>query len=313
VTIKRILVTGASGFLGRPLVDQLLNASYSVRATTRGTPSFPGSVDAVITPDFTNVVAWKPILEGIDAIVHLAGLAHTNIRNGGLEIFNSVNVAATQNLAISAKQVGVKRFIYISSIRAQVGVSSPLTVHEGDDAHPTDCYGRSKLAAESAVRDAGVPFTILRPVIVYGPRPKGNFRSLIQLASMPLPLPFFGLNSRRSLLGIDNFISAVRFVLNNPSTVGETYLVADSTPLTLPEIVTMLRKAQRRQAGLFYFPPALLRLTLVLIRRRELWARMGEDLVADTTKLRALGWRPPVDTYQGIVAMMRAEGRAAYR
>jgi nucleoside-diphosphate-sugar epimerase len=307
VTIKSILVTGASGFLGRPLVDQLLNACYSVRATTRGTPSFPASVDAVIIPDFTNVVAWKPILEGIDTIIHLAGLAHTDIRNGGLEAFNSINVAATQNLAIAAKQAGVKRFIFISSIRAQVGVSASRTVHEGDEAHPTDCYGRSKLAAESAVRAAGVPFTILRPVIVYGPHPKGNFKSLVRLALKPLPLPFFGLNNRRSLLGIDNFISAVLFVLNNPSTVGETYLVADSTPLTLPEIVTMLRKAQGRRAGLFYFPPALFRLTFVLIKRRELWARMGEDLVADTTKLRTLGWCPVVDTYEGIVAMMRAE------
>lgn len=187
-------------------------------------------------------------------------------------------MTATQNLAIAAKQAGVKRFIYISSIRAQVGVSSPSTVHEGDDAHPTDCYGRSKLAAESAVRAAGVPFTNLRPVIVYGPHPKGNFRSLVRLAATPLPLPFLGLNSRRSLLGIDNFISAVLFVLNNPSTVGETYLVGDSTPLTLPEIVTMLRKAQGRRAGLFYFPPALFRLTSLLIKCRELWARIWRRL-----------------------------------
>jgi UDP-glucose 4-epimerase len=111
-------------------------------------------------------------------------------------------------------------------------------------AHPTDCYGRSKLAAESAVCAAGVPFTILRPVIAHGLHAKGNFKRLVRLASKPLPLPFLGLTSQRSFLGIDNFISAVLFVLNHSSTVAETYLVADSTPFTLSEIVTMLRKAQ---------------------------------------------------------------------
>ena len=127
---------------------------------------------------------------------------------------------------------------------------------------------------------------------------------MVRLASWPLPLPFSGFNNRRSLLSIDSFVSAVLFVLNNPSTVGETYLVANSTPLTLPEIITMMRKAQRRRARLFYFPPALLRLALVLIKRRDLWARIGEDLVVDTTKLRTLGWRPAIDTYDGIIAMM---------
>jgi nucleoside-diphosphate-sugar epimerase len=313
VTLKHILITGASGFLGRPLVDQLLNAGYLVRATTRGTPSFPSSVDAVIIPDFTNVIAWGPILEGTDIVIHLAGLAHAGIRNRDLKAFNSINLTATQNLALAAKQAGVKRFIFISSVRAQVGASAPRTIHEEDEAHPTDNYGRTKLAAESAVHAARVPFTILRPVIVYGPHPKANIKSLVRLASGPLPLPFFGFNNRRSLLCIDNFVSAVLFVLNTPSTVGETYLVADSTPPTLPEIITMLRKALGRRARLFYFPPTLLRLALVLIKRRELWARIGEDLVVDTTKLRTLGWRPVVDTYEGIIAMMRAEGGADYR
>jgi nucleoside-diphosphate-sugar epimerase len=305
---KCVLVTGASGFIGRPLVPALVSAGYVVRAVTRRPVSFPKAVEAVTIPDLRNSIDWAPILQGVDIIIHLAGMAHGHVPETEYSDVDQINRMATQQLAQAAKTAGVARFVYISSVRAQIGANATHPVSEQDEPCPTDSYGRSKLAAESSVRAAGVPFTILRPVIVYGPHPKGNFKSLVWLASKLLPLPFFGLNNRRSLLGIDNFISAVLFVLNNPSAVGETYLVADLTPLTLPEIVTMLRKAKGRGAGLFYFPPALFRLSLVLIKRRELWARIGEDLVADTTKLRTLGWRPAVDTYEGIVSMIRAGG-----
>jgi nucleoside-diphosphate-sugar epimerase len=181
------------------------------------------------------------------------------------------------------------------------------TVHEQDEAHPTDHYGRSKLAAESAVHSANVAYTILRPVVIYGPHSKGNIRRLIQLASSPLPLPFKGFNSRRSLLGIDNLIAAIFFVLNNQTTVGEKFLVADPVPLTLPEIFTMLRKVQGRKPGLVYVPPILIRLALHLLGQRNLWERISEDLVVDTSKLKSLGWRPPVETYEGLRLALAAE------
>lgn len=308
MTKKTVLVTGASGFLGRPLVDQLLGAGYAVRVVTRGfAPPFPDKVDVAIIPDLANAFDWKPILAGVNIVVHLAGLAHADIRETAPRTFDSINRLATQNLARATREEGIERFVFISSVRAQVGPSATTTVCEADSARPTNDYGRSKLAAESAVRAAGVPFTILRPVVVYGPHAKGNIRSLVQLSSKSLPLPFSGFRSRRSILGIDNFITAVFLVLNTPAAVGETYLVADPTALTLPEVVTMLRKAQGRGAGLFNVPPIFFRLALRLMRQRELWARLGEDLVVDTAKLQALGWRPAVDTYQGIVAMIRAE------
>jgi nucleoside-diphosphate-sugar epimerase len=125
---------------------------------------------------------------------------------------------------------------------------------------------------------------------------------------MPLPLPVKGLNNRRSLLGLDNIIAAIIFVLNNPATIGETFLVADPAPVTLSEIFTMLRKAQGRRPGLVYAPPSLLRLALLLSARMPLWLRVSEDLVVDTSKLESFGWRPGVDTYEGFAAMIRAEG-----
>jgi len=307
MTKKTVLVTGASGFLGRPLVHHLLGAGYAVRAATRNPASFPNSVDVAVIPDLANAVDWKPILASVDIVVHLAGLAHADIRETSPWTFDSINRLATQNLARAAREKGIERFVFISSVRAQVGTSAIATVRESDSARPTNDYGRSKLAAESAVCAAGVPFTILRPVVVYGPHAKGNVQSLVQLASWPLPLPFSGFRSRRSLLGIDNFVAAVLFVLKTPATVGETYLVADPTAFTLAEVFTMLRKAEGRRAALFSVPPILFGLALRLMRQRELWARLGEDLVVDTAKLKALGFRPAVDTYEGIVAMIRAE------
>ncbi len=256
---KRILVTGASGFIGRPLVIALLRAGYAVRAVTRRKTSFPDLVEATIVPDLKNHVDWKPILQGVDIIIHLAGIAHTEIPEDGYTEIERVNCLATQHLAIAAKEARVERFIYISSVRAQVGPSAVHVLREQDEPHPTDAYGRSKLAAEQAVRAAGVPFTIFRPVIIYGPNPKGNMRTLVWFAKLPIPLPFGSFTGRRSLLGIDNFISAITFALNNSATAGETYLLADPTPMTIGEILAVLRKIQGRSLMTLYVPQIIIR------------------------------------------------------
>lgn len=308
---KRVLVTGASGFIGRPLLDCLLIAGYSVRAATRSGSSLPKSVEIVTVPDFTKDIDWNPIVSGIDFVIHLAGLAHVDPNELSSGRLDSVNCIATQKLAIAAKKAGVDRFVFISSVRAQVGPSSIQTICEKDEACPTDDYGHSKLAAEATVRATSLPFTILRPVVVYGPNPRANIKTLVRFALSPFPLPFLGLNNRRSLLSIDNFLSAILFVLNTPTTVGEIYLVADARPLTLGEIFTMLRQAQGRSPGLFYIPPPLLRLALILLNRRDFWQRMYGELVVDTTKLQSLGWHPTVASIKDFAAMIQSERQAS--
>jgi UDP-glucose 4-epimerase len=304
---KTVLITGASGFVGGPLVDQLLNAGYSVRAATRGAAPFPDAVDVVIIPDLMNMIDWKPALTGADFVIHLAGVAHTNTREAAADTFDRVNRLATENLVRAAKEAGLERFIFISSVRAQAGPSASSVIRESDTSLPTNDYGRSKLAAEFAVRASGVPFTIFRPVAIYGPHPKGNIRSLVRLALSLFPIPFLGLAGRRSIIGIDNFISALLFALNNPATAGETYLIADQDSYTLAAVVAMLRKAAGRRPGMFKIPSVVFRFVLLLLNRPELWARLGEDLVVDTAKLQIFGWRPVKDTYDGMLAMMRAE------
>ncbi len=289
----------------------LLRVGYAVRIATRRSVPFPNSVDEVIIPDLVTPVDWKPILRDVDIVVHLAGLAHANENYLPFDEFDKINRIATLRLADAAKEAGVQRFIYISSVRAQVGPFAAQVVRECDEPQPTDKYGRSKLAAERAIKSANLPFIILRPVVVYGPRPKGNFKTLVRLASLPLPLPVKGLTARRSLLGIDNLISAIIFVLDNQRALGQTFLVSDPAPLTLVEILTMLRNTQGRALWLAYVPAFLIRRALILLGYPHLWERIGNNLVVDSSRLESVGWRAPHDTYEGFTAMMRAEDKKA--
>jgi nucleoside-diphosphate-sugar epimerase len=299
-----VLVTGASGFVGRPLVSALARANYAVRASTRKPALFPPGVDCTIVPDFANSVDWDPLLRGVDIVVHTAGLAHADSIELSDAAFDRINRIATQDLACAAARAGVKQFIFISSVRAQAGASSEHVLREDDEPYPTDAYGRSKLGAEAAVHAAGVPYTILRPVVIYGPNPRANVRLLLRIASLPVPLPFRGLNNRRSILGIDNLVSAILFALNNSKVIGETFLVADPRAVTICEIFVMLRQAQGRRPRLIYIPPKLFQLALIAIGDRHLWNRIGGDLVVDTNKLESAGWHAPVDVYGSLAATL---------
>ena len=305
--IQRVLITGASGFVGRFTVAAFLRAGYAVRAATRNPVAFPNSVEIVVVPDFREPIDWAPIVQDVDVIIHLAALVHADSRDSSYRDYDEINWWKTFDLARAAKSAGVARFIFVSSIRAQTGPSSTHIVSEKDNSRPTDNYGRTKFAAELAIGASGVPFTIFRPVAIYGPHPRGNIKRLVQLANSPLPLPFASFESQRSLLGIDNLISAIFFALNNEATINERFLIADPEPMTLPQILTMLRKAQGRSTRLIKCPPNVIRLVLLLLGQRKLWARISEDLVADTGKLKALGWRPTVETYEGFCSMLSAE------
>jgi nucleoside-diphosphate-sugar epimerase len=301
---KRVLVTGASGFVGQPLVRALVDASYGVRAAARRPLPLPDAVDIAIVPDFSNPVDWDAILTGIDIVIHAAAHVHLGASNDGRDLGNRINFMTTYNLANAAARAGVERFLFISSVRAQCGVSSELVIREGDDVRPTNNYGRTKFAAELAIREAGVPFTILRPVVIYGPNPTGSIKLMARLASLPVPLPFNNLSSRRSLLSVDNLISAITFALNNPATIGETFLVADPKPFTVTELFLALRRLQGRQPLLFGIPPKLFKIALKLTHQAHLWDRVFGNLVVDTAKLESFGWRAPVETYNGLRALV---------
>jgi UDP-glucose 4-epimerase len=287
-------------------MDALLRAGYAVRAVTRRQVAFPKAVETAIIPDLKNSIDWVPVLQGVDIVIHLAALAHSRVVNDKYTEFDQINWMATQRLAQAAKSAGVERFVYISSVRAQTGAYSTRPVRETDEPRPTNNYGRSKLAAEQAIRAAAVPFTIFRPVVIYGPNPKGNMRTLVRLAKSPVPLPIASFTSRRSVLGIENFISAIIFALNTPATVGEVYIIADPKPMTVGEILATLRE-KCGPSFRIYVPQAVIRFLLTVGGRKDLWLRLNGDLVVDTSKFESLGWRPAKDTREGLLGMMSAD------
>jgi nucleoside-diphosphate-sugar epimerase len=299
----RVLITGASGFVGRGLAPALAQKGMEVVAGARDGLRIlraPG-ITSIALPDLSTSIDWGPLLRGIDVVVHLAGIAHAG-RGLAEERYLRVNRDATATLAKAAAAAGVKRLVFISSVRAQSGPVADHVLTESDPPRPSDAYGRSKLAAEEAVRQSGVPFSVLRPVVIYGPGVKGNVASLMKLAGLPLPLPFAALRAPRSLLALDNLISAIAFTLGTPSTTDETYLVADPAPVGLADIVTILRRAQGRAPMLFPLPPALFAAALRMAGRGDLWERLGGALVADAGKLRAAGWVPVSDTPAALTA-----------
>jgi nucleoside-diphosphate-sugar epimerase len=302
----RVLVTGASGFVGRALVNDLAAQGHRVRAAMRQPADiFAREVEVVAVSDLARPIEWWPLLRDMEAVVHLAGIAHAG---SGIaeEVYDRINRTATAGLAAAAAKAGIRRLVFVSSIRAQAGASSDHVLTEDDPPHPTDAYGRSKLAAEAAVRTSNVPFTILRPVLIYGPGVKGNLASLLDLVGSPWPLPFGALRNRRSLLARENLVAAIHLSLAEPATAHKTYVVADPAPLTMGQIVGALRAGQGRRTGLIPIPAALMAMPLKASGRAHLWERLGCDLVVDPAALLAAGWQPPVQTRAGLAAMAQA-------
>jgi nucleoside-diphosphate-sugar epimerase len=284
-----VLVTGSDGFVGRHLVSFLASRGYSVVGASRKESAIEHpNVATVAIPDLSRPFDWQPLLERCDSVVHLAGIAH---RFADDDHYHRVNYLATKALAQAVSRRG-KHLVFVSSIAAQSGSFSDHELTEDDPPEPTNAYGRSKLAAEQCVRAAGGPFTILRPVVIYGQGEKGNFSIIHKVSRLPLPLPFGALTAQRSVLSVENFNSAVITVLDNPAARRETFIVSDPTPLTVSDLIARRRASMGRRPWLIPIPERWIRRSLVIIGQGETWQRIGRPLVARPTKLLALGWKP---------------------
>jgi len=307
--MSRILVTGGAGFVGRALCPALLQAGHQVRITSRSPTSQPAKneIETVAIRNIGPDTDWTWALENIDAVVHLAGRAHVmqETEEDPLEAFRFINVAGTQHLAEAASQHGIKRLIFVSSIKVQGEKTDGKGFSETDIPAPEDPYGQSKWEAEQALcrvaQNKDLEVVILRPPLIYGPYVKGNFKSLLNFCSKKLPLPLGAVQNQRSLIFVGNLVSAITQCLEHDKAAGETFVVSDGEDMSTAELIRRIAAALQVPPRLLPIAPKLLKLAGQLVGRKAMIARLTESLTVDSSKIcTLLGWKPPHSVIEGL-------------
>lgn len=314
-----VLVTGANGYIARALVRHLITSGARVRATTRGAPSGEPSIDGaevVGVGELGPETDWGPALAGVARVIHLAGIAHIPHKAGAasLERYDRVNHLGSRRLFATAAKAGVKRTLFVSSIRANGARSDGAPFTEASAPVPVEAYGASKLAAERALAEvateSAMEWAVVRPPLVYGPRAPGNMARLIRLVRTGLPLPLGRAEGRRSYIGIDNLVSALALVAVHPKAAGRTYLVSDGEDVSVADTIRLIGGICGRSPRLVNVPPGLLHGVARIARLGPVVDRLLEPMLIDSSAIRReLGWVPPRTLREGLAAMIEEQGR----
>jgi nucleoside-diphosphate-sugar epimerase len=304
--MKRVLVTGATGFVGHALCQTLAERGYTVRAALRSPRSVPPYVlETTVVGEIDENSDWTRALDGVDAIFHLAALAHA-VGNIGAndDAYFKTNASGTQQLASAAGRAGVRRFVYLSSIKVN-GEETTEPYRPADEPQPTNAYARSKWMGEQYVSEAasktGIEAVIVRPPLIYGPGVRANFLRLMQWVDRELPLPLGAVQNKRSLVGIWNLTDFLLQVLESRTASGRTWLVSDGADLSTPELIRALGFAMKRTVKLVPIPPMLLRVAGHAVGRGAEVDRLCGSLTVDiSSTLQQLDWSPPMSVEQAI-------------
>ncbi|MEN5143118.1 NAD-dependent epimerase/dehydratase family protein [Pseudomonas juntendi] len=303
-----ILVTGASGFIGRALCARLTGDNYKVRGAGRS---------QVHIPDLTNYVSCDlehggeldQLCSGVDTVIHLAGRAHVlkETSENPVLAFSRANVDVSVNLAQAAIRQKVRRFIFLSSIGVHAAESEGGDkISEASACAPSQLYGVTKLDAEikllELVEASDMELVIIRPPLVYAGDAPGNFHRLMSVISKGVPLPFANVHNLRSMIARENLIDFISLCITHPSAANEKFVVSDGVGVSTPEIVRCLAKGMGKSPKLFACPSILLSAGLTLIGRRNMYNQLCRSLVLDSRKAKMLlGWKPPVEPEQALV------------
>lgn len=304
----KFLVTGASGFVGRRLCAELSRRSNAVRAAGRGALVPMPGVDAVCVGDLTGDTDWTQAVCGVVTVIHLAARVHVMDDKAAdpLTEFRKVNVAGTLNFARQAAAAGVKRFVFMSSVKVNgesTQAGHPFT--ELDAPAPQDAYGQSKHEAEQGLREiaskTGMEVVIIRPPLVYGPGVKANFASLMRAVQKGWPLPLGAVHNQRSMVALDNLVDFVVTCASHPQAANQTFLVSDGHDLSTTELVCGLADALKVPKRFLPVPAWLLEAGAMLLGQRAAVQRLCGNLQLDISKARSLlGWTPPVSVSEGL-------------
>ena len=300
----KILLTGSNGFLGQYLSQFLAEKGYSVLAHTRKAQTFDHPNINNINFDLNDNLD-NTDLNQVEVIIHCAGRAHVMHETAvsPLEAYRHTNVQGTLNLAQKAVKSGIKRFIYLSSIKVNGEQTTTQAFHPNDDVHTDDPYGLSKYEAEQALLElsecTGLEVVIIRPVLIYGPNVKANFKSMVNLASKKLPLPIGCLDNKRSMVSVYNLADLIHTCMTHPNANREVFLASDQDDISVKQLFEKLAKYQNNQLLILPVPKSLIGFLASLVGKKAVALRLCSELVVDTTKnTQILGWTAPynVDT-----------------
>lgn len=299
-----VLVTGASGFVGRHVAPALAHEGWSVRRAVR---SPEGIEDEVVIESIGPDTDWTSALEGVDAVVHLAARVHHKHEEHAVQLYRNVNIAGTLHLARSAATAGVRQFIFVSTVlvhgRSNEG-RAPFS--EDDILTPRGLYGMSKAAAEAGLRtlarDSTMKISVIRPPLVYGAGAKGNFALLTRAVNLGMPLPFAAIHNQRAFLAVQNLSSFIQRRLAHPDPASnfEIFLIADREQVSTPEFIERLAKAAGKNSRLFGMPPDLLSTLLSVMGRQDTHDSLIGSLELNLSKAIATGWQPQVSLDEGL-------------
>lgn len=307
----KVLVTGANGFVGVPVCRRLLAEGWTPIAAMRRPHPMPDGVETRIVEALGPTTPWAKALQGVDAVVHLAGRAHV-MRETVTDpeaAFHAVNTAGTLHLAHQAKEQGVRRFVFMSSIKVNGDITHGTPFTFEDTPAPQDAYGRSKWEAEQGLarlaHGGGGHFhvTVFRPPLVYGPQVRGNFLSLLRAAAAGWPLPLGAINNRRSLIFVDNLADAVVTSLREQAAQFETFLPSDGEDVSTPDLIRRVGTLMGRPARLVPIPPGWLILAAKVLGKGAAMHRLTGSLQVRGMAFRErFGWVPPATFDQGLAA-----------
>jgi nucleoside-diphosphate-sugar epimerase len=311
--MSNLLITGANGFIGKVLIKRLSQDGHLVNALVRKKIEVPYSNETFLIPSINAKTNWAELLKDRDVVIHLLARVHImdDKATDPLMEFRNINVDVTIALAKEAAKQGIKRFVFLSSVKVNGESTSNEPFSETNLAHPQDAYAISKWEAEEALwqisKETGMEIVIIRSPLVYGPNVKANFLKMMQYVKQGIPLPLGSIQNKRSLIGIDNLVDFITTTISHPKAANQTFLISDDEDISTTNLLRRIGECMEKPARLIPISPKILSFLFKIIGRQDFGDRLLGSLEVDITKAKKLlAWSPPFTLNEGLRATVNS-------